>query len=119
MYVIVIAHSWGAKAAARVVAEGAEVDKLVTVDAVSRRRPDFRRVAENVGVWHNYDSSSRRVFDLSNIIGWIGGPWNDAPEDFANSHDRRNLTHAGICAVYCEHGDICRRRRLKWPLAAS
>ena len=70
----VIAHSWGARAAARVVAAGNAVDKLVTVDPVSVRRPDFGKVAEHSGVWHNYVSTSREL-EKSNIIGRIGRPW--------------------------------------------
>ena len=103
-HITVIGHSWGAAAAARVVAQGNAVDKLVTVDPVSRRwrrRDALGNVAKHAGVWHNYDSVSRKWYRLPNIISRLGGRWNDAPEAFANEHTRVDLDHVRICLVHC------------------
>ena len=102
-YVIVIGHSWGAAAAARVVAKGNAVDKLVTVDPVSLRwkRPRaLRKVAKYSGVWHNYDSISQKSTG-ADIIAGVGRRWDDAPKDFATSHTPVDLNHVDICMVHC------------------
>ena len=101
------------------VAAGNEVDKLVTVDPVSRRRPDFEKVAEHSGVWHNYVSTSRE-WEKSNIIGRIGRPWGDAPDGIADSHNRVDMTHADICVEFLQTmGTSTHTRRLTWRSAGS
>ena len=83
------------------VAAGNAVDKLVTVDPVSVRRPDFGKIAEHSGVWHNHVSTSREL-ESSNIIGRIGRPWGDAPDGIADSHNRVDMTHVDICVEFCK-----------------
>ena len=96
----VIGHSWGAATAARVVAEGNRVGKLITVDPVSWGRPDYAKVAEHSGYWHNYDSVSTD-WDWSNTVAWWGRRWDGAPEPFADSHTRVDMDHDVICSRYC------------------
>ena len=97
--ITLVGHSWGAATAARVVARGDHVEELITVDGVSRRRPDYGAVAENSGNWINYDSI--KFEDRSDFISWLGGRWDDAPKGFANEHIRARSSHVQICIDHC------------------
>ena len=100
---IAIGHSWGAVSAARVVADGAEVSELRTVDGVGhrfRRKRFFERVAQYAEVWNNYDSTNRDGTP-GNRIAWLGGRWNDSPAPYATNHYKVSQDHVRICEVYC------------------
>lgn len=44
-------------------------------------------------------SGSRKAAE---IIGRIGRPWGDAPDEISDSHNRVDMTHAGICLEFCK-----------------
>ena len=73
----VIAHSYGADTAATVVANGAKVKTLVTLDPVSFFRPDFSKVAANAGQWLDYNATGGGL-TVPNAIAGGGSAWNNA-----------------------------------------
>ena len=81
-------------------AAGHAVDVLVTVDPVSWRRPDFADVKKHAGKWYNYYSTATNR-GWSDVVAWLGRHWKDAPEGFADTHRRIDMTHAGICRWLC------------------
>ncbi|MFC6762105.1 RHS repeat-associated core domain-containing protein [Sulfitobacter porphyrae] len=100
--ITVIGHSRGGDTAARVVAKGNRISRLVTVDPVRRTvMPKLANVKKYSDVWINYDSKGTGLFGGGNFIATLGRPYNAAPEAFATRHYVKALDHVRICAVYC------------------
>ncbi len=79
--IVLVGHSWGGDAAARLPAACPEfhVDLLVTLDPVSKKGPPPK--SPNLGAWVNFyvDYQLSRPH-RSNFLAKIGGPWNAVPQ---------------------------------------
>jgi pimeloyl-ACP methyl ester carboxylesterase len=108
----VVGHSWGGDTAARVVADGAKVAVLVTIDPVGhsipeataapalRSKPEFPQLAlppqghslqdihNNSGTWLNVHLSGNpsRSSWFPNSVAWLGAQWKDSPNGHATRH---------------------------------
>ena len=93
---VVIGHSYGADTAASVVAAGASVKQLVTLDPVSYTRPDFAAVAAHSGQWTDYNATGGGL-TFPNIVAGIGSAWGTSPQGYASTFaDIGGVDHADI-----------------------
>ena len=93
--VLVIAHSYGASMATRVIANGYRVDELVTIDPVSWRRPNGALVHKNCRHWRNYLAGDNKP-NFANLVARCGGWWQEWPKLHAHQHLVLNADHALI-----------------------
>jgi pimeloyl-ACP methyl ester carboxylesterase len=96
-----VGHSFGGDTAASIVAKGALVSTLITIDPVSRFPPALNKVADHCDYWVNYLATgqnrgwqSKRV----NLVAKLGGHWMHKPEPFTDQHV--------ICEQH-DHMSIC------------
>src|SRR4051812_5550309 len=100
-----VGHSWGGHAAARVAAalgsRGGRLDLLVTVDPVARGiGPAFlARVKAGARLWINARAAGGERFHPSDLVAAIGGPYGEAPRDFADLHLDLPQPHAAFGAM--------------------
>ncbi|MFZ4406185.1 MAG: thioesterase domain-containing protein [Paracraurococcus sp.] len=100
-----IGHSWGGNCAARVAAalgqQGHPVELLLTIDPVTRGvGPEFlRQVRAGAQRWINARAGGAEGFDYSDLVAAIGGPYGDAPRDFADLHLVLPHPHAAFAAM--------------------
>jgi pimeloyl-ACP methyl ester carboxylesterase len=85
----IVGHSYGGDTAASVVAKGASVTTLVTIDPVSRFRPSFKKVASHCQYWANYlaighDRGLRST--QVNLVAKFGGHWMHQPKQYCDEH---------------------------------
>ncbi len=93
-----IGHSWGGDTAATVVAQGAKVGSLITVDPVSHFPPDLGDVKTNAKNWINVNANPNEAKEKedvmhSNWIAGMGGAWNNDPVGYADHHYNANMNH--------------------------
>ena len=116
MPIILVGHSWGGDAAARLTAATPEihVDLLVTLDPVSKKGPPPK--SPNLDTWINFyvDYRISRP-QRANFLAKIGGPWNVVPQadmnisqkewgELPSSTGRKQLDelhHADVCWMLC------------------
>ncbi len=95
-------HSWGGDTAATVVAHGAKVGALITIDPVSHFPPDLGDVKANTKNWININANPNQAKKEGegngpgNLIAGLGGAWNDDPKDYATHHYNANINHGGV-----------------------
>ena len=99
-----IGHSWGGDTAATVVAHGAKVGALITIDPVSHFPPNLEDVKANTKNWINVNANPDKVDRAQesgpgNIIAGLGGAWNDDPKGYADHHYNANINHADAWKV--------------------
>lgn len=100
--VALVGHSYGGDTAAQVVADGAQVGALVTLDPVSHNPPSFQAVRANAGgVWINVNANpdrSRRAAEsnMGNFVAGMGGAWDEDPRGSADQYYNANVNHAEI-----------------------
>jgi hypothetical protein len=94
--VTVVAHSYGADTAAKVVAAGNQVRQLITLDPVSRIRPDYAKVAANASQWIDFNAVGGHSSDFSNFVAGLGGAWGNAPAGFADQLFVVDASHARV-----------------------
>ncbi|CFU06544.1 YD repeat-containing protein [Burkholderia pseudomallei] len=86
-----IGHSYGGDTAAKAAMKACrKVDLLITIDPVSRHRPDMQSIASSVGTWVDVDAEGGNPFQPSNFISGLGGAWNGAPSGIADSYIQDN-----------------------------
>lgn len=95
---LIIAHSYGASAVARLIANGHRVTELVTIDPVSWRKPDGVLLRRYCGHWRNYVAMDTRA-NFANLVARAGGWWQHWPQDFAHQHIEVAADHGSIVAA--------------------
>lgn len=100
-----VGHSWGGNAAARIAAtlgdRGRRLDLLVTIDPVAwGTGPELlARVKAGARRWINARARGAEGFDYSDWVAAIGGPYGEAPRDFADHHVVLPHPHAAFGAM--------------------
>lgn len=86
-----IGHSYGGDTAAKAAMLACrKINLLITIDPVSRHRPNLDDLAANVGTWVDVDAEGNNSLQLSNLISGIGGGWDGAPNGIADSYIQDN-----------------------------
>jgi len=86
-----IGHSYGGDTAAKAAMLSCKkVNLLITIDPVSRFRPDLNALAGKVGTWVDVDAEGNSIFQPSNFIAAIGGKWDGAANGIADSYIQDN-----------------------------
>ena len=98
--ITVIGHSYGGNSAARVVANGYRVHRLITVDPVGRFKPNFKNVAKYSAVWTNYVATGGGI-NRNNLIARMGGWYGHRPKQYASHHICVDKDHVDICFQCC------------------
>lgn len=101
--VALIGHSWGGDAVTNAIARrvSVPVGELVTLDPVSRKGPPCQKIP-NVGHWLNIhvDYKITSLFNISNIVARIGGPWEAVPAADTNIACPAGMTHAWALTMF-------------------
>jgi len=101
--ITIVAHSWGADTAMRVVSRGHRVAHLITVDPVRKfiGSADLADVAKYSDQWTNYHATERGGSGGGKVAASVGGRYGDLPNGFATSHIRVPTDHVQVCLDYC------------------
>jgi len=96
-----IGHSYGGDTAAKAaMAACRKVDLLITIDPVSKHRPNLQDLANNVGTWIDVDAEGGSAFNFANMLAWSGSAWNGAPYGLADSYIQDgNAGHADFAEM--------------------
>jgi len=97
----VIGHSYGANSAARVVAKGHRVDRLITIDPVGRFKPNLKNVAKFSGAWTNYIATGGGIFNRNNLVARAGSRYGHKPKIYADQHISVDKDHVAIFYQCC------------------
>ena len=94
-----IGHSWGGDSIADyAIANPGKVKILITLDPVSKFKPNYKKLKESVDFWINVDAVGDPVRGETDgdKIAEVGGDWGDGPEGFADIHIRVPKSHEDV-----------------------
>ncbi len=91
--IVLIGHSYGASTAAKLVAQGHQVNLLITLDPVGWGPVALDQIPQHCQHWLNFRAANTKA-NFANIVARAGGWWQHAPFDFAHQHIDIDADHA-------------------------